>query len=520
MEEIERLIARIRSRQATLAERRAAFDGVVARFQDMAYGCAYAVLGDAHLAEDAAQEAFLTAWREMSKLCDPAAFPGWFRRIVLTQCHRLTRGKRLSLAPLEAAFTVPADGPDPQAAAEKRELRERVREAIRALPEGERLATTLFYIGDYAYNDLAAFLEVPVTTVKQRLYVARKRLKGAMLAMMKEDLQEQRPSRDATFAERVQGLLRPLAEPDWEAVAALAHALDPDCPDIEVWLRNRRRFDETLAARRHYVAEDAQTRRVLGYGSIEQGPQPETFRLHLVVQPELLRRGVGDQLLARLLEDLRELPADTVWVREYRDYADLLAFLQEHGFTELCRISNLRLLVSEAETAALIPAGEQVAAQGIVLSTLAEERERKPEYLPKLLDFWNGIREEMTPPTPPQPYTLDYVAQRLRMPHILPEAYFIALDKARYIGVCNLRRVEGIRAKRLDYGIGNVRREYPQEAIGQALHLRALEYARQHGYQTLDAYMHRHEAETIDLYSRLGFRPHLEMVVMEKSLKA
>ena len=64
-----------------------AYGQLVRCFQDMAYGYAYAVLGDFHLAEDAAQEAFLQAYRDLPDLREPAAFPGWLRRIVLNQCR-------------------------------------------------------------------------------------------------------------------------------------------------------------------------------------------------------------------------------------------------------------------------------------------------------------------------------------------------------------------------------------------------------------------------------------------------
>ena len=59
-----------------------AYAEIVRRFQDMAAGYAYALLGDFHFAEDAAQEAFLQAYLDLEKLAEPAAFPGWFRRIV------------------------------------------------------------------------------------------------------------------------------------------------------------------------------------------------------------------------------------------------------------------------------------------------------------------------------------------------------------------------------------------------------------------------------------------------------
>jgi len=47
----------------------------------MAYAYAYAMLGDFYLAEDAAQRAFISAWRKLGQLRQPEAFPGWFRRV-------------------------------------------------------------------------------------------------------------------------------------------------------------------------------------------------------------------------------------------------------------------------------------------------------------------------------------------------------------------------------------------------------------------------------------------------------
>src|SRR5690349_13582204 len=99
-----------------------AFNAVVRRFQGMAYAVAYDRVGDAHLAEDAAQEAFLEAYFALTSLREPAAFPGWFRRIVVKQGDRLTRGPQHTLLPLEAAATLATPEPEPAACAEQREL--------------------------------------------------------------------------------------------------------------------------------------------------------------------------------------------------------------------------------------------------------------------------------------------------------------------------------------------------------------------------------------------------------------
>src|SRR5690554_4104182 len=81
--------------------REEAFGELVARFESAAYGWAYNVLGDVHTAQDAVQDAFFTAYQRIDQLREPAAFPAWLKRIVLTYCHRRTRRKSLSLLPLD-----------------------------------------------------------------------------------------------------------------------------------------------------------------------------------------------------------------------------------------------------------------------------------------------------------------------------------------------------------------------------------------------------------------------------------
>src|ERR1700738_97540 len=108
------LVLKANDSNATLAEKHEAFCELVRIFQDMGYACAYAVLGDFYLAEDAAQEAFISAWQTLSQLRQPEAFPGWFRRIVLTECNRLTRGKRLPTIPLDEGLNLTSPHADPQ----------------------------------------------------------------------------------------------------------------------------------------------------------------------------------------------------------------------------------------------------------------------------------------------------------------------------------------------------------------------------------------------------------------------
>ena len=76
MGELQALIRNAIADDRTQAERHEAFGKLVLRFQDLAFGCAYAVLGDFYLAQDAAQESFITAWRKLYQLKQAEAFPG------------------------------------------------------------------------------------------------------------------------------------------------------------------------------------------------------------------------------------------------------------------------------------------------------------------------------------------------------------------------------------------------------------------------------------------------------------
>ncbi len=203
MEELDLLISRATAARTARDEKAQAFGEIVRRFQDLAWAYAYALLGDFHLAQDAAQEAFISTWRNLDQLRKPEAFPGWFKRIVLTQCSRMTRNKRVDTTGLGELADLAAEACDPAVVFERNERRSRVLAAIQSLPEHERMVTALFYIGDYGQNEIAAFLEVPLTTVKKRLFSARQKLRERMLDMVRETLQEQRPSRNEQFAETV-----------------------------------------------------------------------------------------------------------------------------------------------------------------------------------------------------------------------------------------------------------------------------------------------------------------------------
>lgn len=154
-----------------------AFGEVVKRFQVVALRYANAILNDYDLAQDAVQ-AFLS----LPNLHQPDAFAAWFRAIVSRCSNRLIRRKRIPTVSLELAAGVTSDAPGPVELVEKREMKDKVLEAVRELPEHERVVTDLFYFGDCSQNEIADLLGLSVTTVNNRLYSSRRRLKRGELA--------------------------------------------------------------------------------------------------------------------------------------------------------------------------------------------------------------------------------------------------------------------------------------------------------------------------------------------------
>jgi GNAT superfamily N-acetyltransferase len=409
---------------------------------------------------------------------------------------------------------------DPHVTAERLELVERVLAEIKALPEHERMVTTLFYVNEYSQREIGAFLELPVSTIGKRLFSARQRLKERMLEMFKDDLRDRRPSRNNVFADEVNAKLRPFGEHDWMPITELAYSLEPDFrAQNDLWLRNRQQFDETLYHRRHYVAEHADTQALLGYGSIEQSIFLPNYRLFLIVDPKWLCRGVGDLLLDRLMADLRELDAITVWHRNYVHLSHIDSFLEERGFAETRRVWDLRLAIPEANLTRFASVIAQVAAStGIEITTLADECNRDPEALRRLHDFLNKVKADDPGRQPYIPTPFAAVVQWMDRPFVLPDACFIAKHGERYVGFSDLILLEALPGG-ISFGFTGVARENRRQGIATALKMRAIAYAREHNYSSVRSWATASQTAVLALNKKVGFQQSFCYVTVEKGLK-
>jgi RNA polymerase sigma-70 factor (ECF subfamily) len=166
------------------------FNQLVLEYQDVVYRQAYWILGEPEAAEDAAQEAFLRAYRKMN-LFNGGPFLPWILRITTNYClDQLRRKKVRKSLPLEAfneydeEIDCPAWLEDPNASVEEGVVRAEERawilRCIRSLPADSRAAIVLVDLQDLDYTQAAAAMGVCLGTFKSRLARARLQLQHKM----------------------------------------------------------------------------------------------------------------------------------------------------------------------------------------------------------------------------------------------------------------------------------------------------------------------------------------------------
>ncbi|MEU8006171.1 RNA polymerase sigma factor [Catellatospora sp. NPDC049111] len=156
---------------------------LLARHRAGMLAVALGVLGYGPDAEDAVQDAMLTALSRIGQLRDPAAVGPWLRTIVRNNCRMRTRPTRPIPLPDIASLPLAADGPTPDELVEQRAQRDWIWHALAGLSEPVRLVTLLRYFSDVnSYEQIAALCGVPVGTVRSRLNQGRTRLADLLRA--------------------------------------------------------------------------------------------------------------------------------------------------------------------------------------------------------------------------------------------------------------------------------------------------------------------------------------------------
>lgn len=157
----------------------AAFDLIFAAYQRQAVRTAALITGDASLAEDVAQEAFVNCLLYIRELREPSRFRPWFFRI-LTRCAWKATQDNISAVDWSEALEQVLPSAADTYPSEKAAVYEKLYQALDGLSRKQRTTVVLYYFNDLSIKEIAEVTGSLEGTVKTRLFAARKRLKQAL----------------------------------------------------------------------------------------------------------------------------------------------------------------------------------------------------------------------------------------------------------------------------------------------------------------------------------------------------
>lgn len=184
------------------------FNTLILHYQDRVFNTAVRILGDEDIAQDAAQEAFISAFRSINTFRG-GSFKAWLLRTVTNACYdELRRQKRRPTTPLEPE-TSDGDEMDsprwladpnmtPAEKSEADELEHAIQHCLDTLPADFRTVVVLADIQGMDYSEVATAARVPLGTIKSRLARARLRLRECL-----RDFEELLPSSFRLEEERI-----------------------------------------------------------------------------------------------------------------------------------------------------------------------------------------------------------------------------------------------------------------------------------------------------------------------------
>jgi RNA polymerase sigma-70 factor (ECF subfamily) len=147
---------------------------------DGVYRLSMAILGDEADARDAAQETFITAWRQIRSVRQPERFDAWLQRVAVNAArmtHRSRRRRRVREIPQSRLGPGSNDAPSTDPAGPDSRILDA---ALRTLDIDQRSILVLHHLEGRSIAELAAILDIPTGTVKSRLHAARKALQAAL----------------------------------------------------------------------------------------------------------------------------------------------------------------------------------------------------------------------------------------------------------------------------------------------------------------------------------------------------
>jgi mycothiol synthase len=317
-------------------------------------------------------------------------------------------------------------------------------------------------------------------------------------------------------------LLREFRDSDYDALATLQQATDPDEPVSVESLRHMIESMRPLAHPYQTVISDRGTGEVVGSGVVFRMPfesEPTKLWINGFVLPGRQREGLGSHLYDDLVSEAGRRGATALRCHVLESSAGGRAFLARRNFVERRRLWRSHLDVPSADTSQLPSLVRAIEAEGIQFTTLTREGVHDPEVVSRVYDLDAETGKDIPRDGAYTPLPLeDFKRLFLGGDHALPDAWFLAKVGDRYVGYSSGAR-EPAQPTVLQQYFTGVRPEFRRKRIALALKLMLIDYAKKNGYAGIETSNDSLNLPMWTLNRGLGFRKVRETIQLESRLR-
>lgn len=171
-----------------------AFGHLVEAYDQPVYNLCFRMLGDQYEAEDAAQEAFLRAYKSLNRYDSKRSFSTWLLSITAHYCIDQLRKRRIWLVPIDAQGyrEIRDPSPNPESSVSISEDQQQVQTLLESLGPTDRAAVVMRYWYDFSYEEISKTLNLSLSAVKSRLHRARRTLAQSWSEKSNQNLNHKR----------------------------------------------------------------------------------------------------------------------------------------------------------------------------------------------------------------------------------------------------------------------------------------------------------------------------------------
>jgi GNAT superfamily N-acetyltransferase len=315
--------------------------------------------------------------------------------------------------------------------------------------------------------------------------------------------------------------IRASTSEDYPAIVSIHTRLGiiwPERPTTpEAWAAADKSRNPKYKHQRWVAVVDGNVVAFADYRQIASNYQAPCFYVNVEVDPMYQRLGIGSALYDQVLTGLQAFSPQLLRADAFTNLPQGFPFLQKRGFFEAFRETPVHLNVADFDPTPYAGLEAKLEAQGICITTL-QALQADPQRDRKIFElYWKAFEDvPQEEGFTEQPDFDEWIIWELNHPSNLHEAFFVAVQGERYVGLRELYKDPG--SDVLQGGLLGVLRSHRKQGLGLALQLRGIAYARQHGYRQVKTCTSVTNAPMQALFDKLGYIRDPEWLQCQKNM--